>query len=91
MFVDIVALTVNALKICFVVFALLFVAIGLIRLATKVRLSNLRKNVITEVGSAASTKNGKQRRPRIIGFFHPFCDAMGGGEKVLYQAIKAIQ
>lgn len=29
--------------------------------------------------------------PRIIGFFHPFCDAMGGGEKVLYQALKAIQ
>ena len=25
-----------------------------------------------------------------VGFFHPFCDAMGGGEKVLFQALKAI-
>ena len=27
----------------------------------------------------------------MIGFFHPFCDAMGGGEKVLFQALKALQ
>lgn len=27
----------------------------------------------------------------IIGFFHPECDGGAGGEKVLYQAIKAIQ
>ena len=29
--------------------------------------------------------------PRIIGFFHPPCDAMGGGEKVLYAALNALQ
>ena len=27
----------------------------------------------------------------MIAFFHPFCDAMGGGEKVLFEAIKALQ
>lgn len=27
----------------------------------------------------------------MFGFFHPFCDAGGGGEKVLIQAIKAMQ
>ncbi|TPX70568.1 GDP-Man:Man3GlcNAc2-PP-dolichol alpha-1,2-mannosyltransferase [Spizellomyces sp. 'palustris'] len=27
----------------------------------------------------------------ILGFFHPFCDAGGGGERVLWVAIKAIQ
>ena len=41
-----------------------------------------------------NAKEGDQNSnnlPLIIGFFHPFCDAMGGGEKVLFQAIKAIQ
>jgi alpha-1,2-mannosyltransferase len=28
---------------------------------------------------------------KVVGFFHPFCDAGGGGEKVLFQAISAIQ
>jgi len=26
---------------------------------------------------------------KVLGFFHPFCDAGGGGEKVLFNAIKA--
>ena len=41
-----------------------------------------------------NAKEGDQNSnssPLIIGFFHPFCDAMGGGEKVLFQALKAIQ
>lgn len=28
---------------------------------------------------------------KVIGFFHPFCDAGGGGEKVLFQALHALQ
>ena len=36
-------------------------------------------------------KNKKQSgAKKIIGFFHPFCDAGGGGEKVLFQAIHAL-
>jgi len=27
---------------------------------------------------------------KVIGFFHPNCDAGAGGEKVLWQAVKAI-
>jgi hypothetical protein len=27
----------------------------------------------------------------VIGFFHPAADACGGGEKVLFQAIQALQ
>ena len=61
-------------------FALIFfTATVLVRLATKARLAELRKEV---QHSSEATK--------IIGFFHPFCDAMGGGEKVLFQALKAI-
>lgn len=28
---------------------------------------------------------------KVIGFFHPYCDAGGGGERVLWCAVKAIQ
>lgn len=28
---------------------------------------------------------------KVIAFFHPFCDAGGGGEKVLFQALHALQ
>ena len=28
---------------------------------------------------------------KVVGFFHPYCDAGGGGERVLWCAIKAIQ
>lgn len=33
----------------------------------------------------------RRARPFSIGFFHPYCNAGGGGERVLWCAIKAIQ
>ena len=35
--------------------------------------------------------NSKHRKAFTIGFFHPYCNAGGGGERVLWCAIKAIQ
>ena len=35
------------------------------------------------------TTNG--RSPLIVAFFHPYCNAGGGGERVLWVAIKALQ
>ncbi len=32
-----------------------------------------------------------QQDSKIVGFFHPFCNARGGGERVLWCAVKAIQ
>jgi hypothetical protein len=34
--------------------------------------------------------NPKLLQTKIIGFFHPNCDAGAGGEKVLWQAVSAI-
>lgn len=28
---------------------------------------------------------------RVVGFFHPYCNAGGGGERVLWVAVRAIQ
>lgn len=30
-------------------------------------------------------------RPFVVGFFHPYCDAGGGGERVLWHAVDALQ
>ena len=34
--------------------------------------------------------NKDLNRIKVIGFFHPNCDAGAGGEKVLWQAVKAL-
>ncbi|XP_030056301.1 GDP-Man:Man(3)GlcNAc(2)-PP-Dol alpha-1,2-mannosyltransferase isoform X2 [Microcaecilia unicolor] len=39
--------------------------------------------------SKATTKDGK--RPLVVAFFHPYCDAGGGGERVLWCALRALQ
>ncbi|KAL8889735.1 MAG: hypothetical protein Q9215_003032 [Flavoplaca cf. flavocitrina] len=47
-----------------------------------------------EKHTAGSAKNGEEADDEwegIIGFFHPFCNAGGGGERVLWAAIKATQ
>ena len=31
-----------------------------------------------------------RRRDKCIGFFHPYCDAGGGGERVLWEAVTAL-
>lgn len=30
-------------------------------------------------------------KPKLVGFFHPYCNAGGGGERVLWVAIRALQ
>lgn len=34
---------------------------------------------------------GSSTRPVVVGFFHPYCNAGGGGERVLWQSISALQ
>jgi len=33
----------------------------------------------------------RQQKRTVVGFFHPYCNAGGGGERVLWAAIQAIQ
>lgn len=39
---------------------------------------------------AVKKKNTRGDKPK-VGFFHPYCNAGGGGEKVLWVAIQALQ
>ena len=35
-------------------------------------------------------KNYKGERTIVVGFFHPYCNAGGGGERVLWTALRAL-
>ncbi|XP_046475881.1 GDP-Man:Man(3)GlcNAc(2)-PP-Dol alpha-1,2-mannosyltransferase [Neodiprion pinetum] len=39
----------------------------------------------------AKNRAGRLRKETVVGFFHPYCNAGGGGERVLWAAIKSIQ
>lgn len=64
-------------KCAVVAAALIMFFIGMLRTAHYVRIRQLKVFL-----------NNNQP---VIGFFHPAADACGGGEKVLFQAIKALQ
>ncbi|KAH8899717.1 GDP-Man:Man(3)GlcNAc(2)-PP-Dol alpha-1,2-mannosyltransferase [Thozetella sp. PMI_491] len=42
-------------------------------------------------GTAGNGEKGEKDWEGIVGFFHPFCNAGGGGERVLWAAIRATQ
>ncbi|KAI1269839.1 glycosyltransferase family 4 protein [Xylariaceae sp. FL1019] len=42
-------------------------------------------------GSSGNGEKGNRDWDGIVGFFHPFCNAGGGGERVLWAAIRATQ
>jgi len=68
-----------AVKVGLVAMLMACPVVLLVRANTHLRLQSFK----------AKVRTGEQQ-PRVFGFFHPFCDAMGGGEKVLFQAINAI-
>lgn len=41
--------------------------------------------------SKLRSKNKFAKHSFTIGFFHPFCNSGGGGERVLWSAVKALQ
>lgn len=43
------------------------------------------------LGTAGNGEKGDRDWDGIVGFFHPFCNAGGGGERVLWAAIRATQ
>lgn len=61
----------------FTIALIISVFIVFTRLLTRIKLNNLK----TKFNTTSET----------IGFFHPYADACGGGEKVLFQAIFALQ
>ncbi|KAH7907372.1 mannosyltransferase [Hygrophoropsis aurantiaca] len=46
-----------------------------------------RENLLRELGQTSPTATN----PKFVGFFHPYCNAGGGGERVLWAAVASIQ
>ncbi|XP_002720786.1 GDP-Man:Man(3)GlcNAc(2)-PP-Dol alpha-1,2-mannosyltransferase isoform X1 [Oryctolagus cuniculus] len=65
------------LIVCGILCVCLFIVLWMIRLL----LQKKKKSV--------SSKNGKNQM--VIAFFHPYCNAGGGGERVLWCALRALQ
>ena len=76
------------MKCLLVIFFMIAFCIYILWTVTNSRRDRMRNKVRDNAKEGDQNSNNL---PLIIGFFHPFCDAMGGGEKVLFQAIKAIQ
>lgn len=47
------------------------------------------KNALPHLRSVPA--KGQNIRPVVVGFFHPYCNAGGGGERVLWTGIRALQ
>ncbi|ODQ53583.1 alpha-1,2-mannosyltransferase alg11 [Saitoella complicata NRRL Y-17804] len=54
--------------------------------------SRLRRRSVAVRNALKKRVTGRTKeRPVVIGFFHPYCNAGGGGERVLWTAIRATQ
>ncbi|BGP18198.1 asparagine-linked glycosylation protein [Rhodosporidiobolus nylandii] len=62
------------------------VAISLLRLHLRRTRPTQHARLLRSLGLRSSTP-----RPRIVGFFHPYCNAGGGGERVLWTALACMQ
>lgn len=50
-----------------------------------------RRNATSRAQSPSGDAHGDVMTPTTVAFFHPYCNAGGGGERVLWVAIKALQ
>ncbi|GAA5940523.1 alpha-1,2-mannosyltransferase ALG11 [Sporobolomyces koalae] len=48
-----------------------------------------RSHLLARLDLSPTTQHGKKRR--VVGFFHPYCNAGGGGERVLWTALAHMQ
>ncbi|KAJ9099797.1 hypothetical protein QFC21_003796 [Naganishia friedmannii] len=46
-----------------------------------------RKSAVSQTGKEETAASEKKDKPLIVGFWHPYCNAGGGGERVLWTAI----
>ena len=73
-----------------VIFATVFVvSIGLVVVLLRWYVRQRSKNALPHLRTADG--NGRNIRPVVVGFFHPYCNAGGGGERVLWTGIRALQ
>jgi hypothetical protein len=61
--------------VALIVVLILSILIVLVRVTTASKLAKVKQQLSLQ---------GYDVNSKVVGFFHPFCDACGGGEKVLF-------
>ncbi|XP_022800947.1 GDP-Man:Man(3)GlcNAc(2)-PP-Dol alpha-1,2-mannosyltransferase-like [Stylophora pistillata] len=65
------------------------IILALVVFALRFYVRRKSKNALPHLRSAGG--KGEHFRPVVVGFFHPYCNAGGGGERVLWTGIRALQ
>ena len=71
--------------VCLALFLLIVILVLVLRWYVRRRTKNVFPHLKSTVGKNTSFK------PVVVGFFHPYCNAGGGGERVLWTGIRALQ
>lgn len=69
----------------------IYILFKILTYKTYKKLHERSRKIRNQFISEAMFNSNISQHPVIIGFFHPYCNAGGGGERVLWTAIKAIQ
>lgn len=68
------------------VFAPIVVLLVILRFAIRRRSATVLQNL-----RSPQAGDGQSKRRLVVGFFHPYCNAGGGGERVLWCTVRALQ
>jgi len=66
-----------------------FILIPVIYLALRLLCFLIRRRASVQLPQLRKVVDGQ--KPLLVGFFHPYCNAGGGGERVLWIAVQALQ
>ncbi|MCO5589562.1 hypothetical protein L7F22_043530 [Adiantum nelumboides] len=85
--------TVFVLSTIFIIFSLIFILQFFSTHARQIRKRNrtVRTKLFKRLGikqQQSTNQSSSPSRKTVLGFFHPYCNAGGGGERVLWQAIE---
>ena len=65
------------------------ITLGVVIIVLRWYVRRKSKNALPHLRSVRG--EGEDFRPVVVGFFHPYCNAGGGGERVLWTGIRALQ
>ncbi|KAL8280917.1 hypothetical protein RQP46_006596 [Phenoliferia psychrophenolica] len=89
---QLILLVATSLVLLSILSTALLIALATVRFILRSHNPPKRAKVLASLGidESAKEEQGKDRRT-VVGFFHPYCNAGGGGERVLWTAIACIQ
>ncbi|RKP35638.1 glycosyltransferase family 4 protein [Dimargaris cristalligena] len=92
MFVDGQTLLIALLYVCLSAIPLGYLAFSYARFQLRDCTADYHDRLTAETASTDTSPDPEETQPpTLVGFFHPYCNAGGGGERVLWTALEAMQ